>query len=84
MRRRSNEPSTYLKLVISHHISTCGHSLEIMDDMPPWMGKNDDYTYTQFQRDPMGVQLEALLWTPKADFAISEQGAQKCVCLQGR
>ncbi|KAG0585696.1 hypothetical protein KC19_2G030500 [Ceratodon purpureus] len=33
---------------------------------------------SQFRRDPMGV-LEALLWKPESDFAISEHGARSCV-----
>ena len=37
---------------------------------------------SQFWRDPMGV-LEVLLWRPKADFAISEHGARKCVYKEG-
>lgn len=33
---------------------------------------------SQFRRDPLGV-LEALLWRPGSDFAISEHGARSCV-----
>lgn len=33
---------------------------------------------SQFRRDPLGV-LEALLWKPKAEFAISAHGARSCV-----